>query len=84
VLCGAMHREEREFILRFEVSSSFPDDYDGEHDGYAWAREFEGIAAEIVAAAARVVAQHPGWTVRGGNRGRSSQDEVTLVVERAC
>jgi hypothetical protein len=79
-----LHREDGEFILRFELTASFPEDYDGELDGHVWAREFEGIAAEIVAAAARLVAQRPGWTVRGGNRGRSSLDEVTRVAERRC
>jgi hypothetical protein len=76
--------EEREFTLRFELRCEFPEDYQGEQDGYAWAQEFRAMAGEMVAAAAAVVARHPGWTVRGGNRGRSSDDEVTLVLERAC
>jgi hypothetical protein len=76
--------EEREFNLRFVLRASFGDDYDGEEDGYAWAAELPGIAAEIVAAAAAVVSRHPGWSVRGGNRGRSSEDEVTLVLEKSC
>jgi hypothetical protein len=76
--------EEREFVLRFELRAEFGEDYEGDDDGYAWARDFPGMAAEIVQAAAAVVARHPGWTVRGGNRGRSSEDEVTLVLERTC
>jgi len=76
--------EEREFTLRLELRAEFPDDYQGEEDGYAWVKEFPAIAAEIVAAAAAVVARHPGWKVRGGNRGRSSEDEVTLVLEKSC
>jgi hypothetical protein len=76
--------EEREFTLRFELRCAFPDDYAGELDGFAWAEEFRAIAGELVAAAAQVVARHPGWCVRGGNRGRSSEEEITLVAERAC
>ncbi len=76
--------EQREFTLRFELRAQFGEDYQGEDDGYEWAKEFPAIAAEIVSAAAAVVARHPGWTVRGGNRGRSSDDEVTLVLERSC
>jgi hypothetical protein len=77
------HVEQREFTLRLELRASFPEDYQGDRDGYEWMAEFPAIAAEIVSAAARVVAGHPGWSVRGGNRGRSSQDEITLVLERA-
>jgi hypothetical protein len=76
--------EEREFTLRFELRAEFPEDYQGEADGYEWAKEFPGIAAEIVSAAAAVIARHQGWKVRGGNRGRSSEDEVTLVLEKSC
>jgi hypothetical protein len=76
--------EEREFNLRFELRAAFGDDYQGDEDGYAWTKEFPGIAAEIVAAAASIVARHPGWSVRGGNRGRSSEDEITLVLEKSC
>ena len=76
--------EQREFTLRFELRAEFGDDYQGDADGYEWAKEFPGMAAEIVSAAAQVVARHPGWSVRGGNRGRSSEDEITLVLERSC
>lgn len=74
--------EQRDFTLRFEVRCSFPPEYEGEEDGYEWAQQFRPIAAEIVAAAAAVVRRHGGWAVHTGNRGRSSEDEVTLVVER--
>jgi hypothetical protein len=74
--------EEREFNLRFEVRCAFPPDYQGELDGYAWAEEWKPLAAEIVRAAAAAVAARPGWRVRPANRGRPSEDEVTLVVER--
>ena len=74
--------EEREFVLRLELRCPFPADYDGDEDGYAWVEEFRPIAAEIVQAAAAAVRAHPGWRVRAGNRGRSTEDEVTLVLER--
>lgn len=75
--------EEREFTLRFELRAEFPEDYDGEADGYEWAKEFPGIAAEMVHAVVGVIARHPGWKVHPRNRGRSSEDEVTLVLDRA-
>jgi hypothetical protein len=74
--------EEREFVLRLELRCPFPADYEGDEDGYAWVEQFRPIAAEIVHAAAAAVRAHPGWKVRTGNRGRSTEDEVTLVLER--
>jgi hypothetical protein len=74
--------EEREFTLRFELRCEFPDDYDGEEDGYEWAKELREIAPELVEAAVRVIKRRPGWTVRPKNRGRSSEDEITLVLEK--
>jgi hypothetical protein len=75
--------EERDFTLRFDLRSTFEEDYEGELDGYAWLREFQDrIAPQVVEAAVRAIRGHPGWTVRPGNRGRAIEDEVTLVVER--
>jgi hypothetical protein len=74
--------EERQFTLRFEVQCPFPDDYDGEQDGYEWWPAFTALAAEVVRAAAHTITARPGWKVRPANRGRPSDEEVTLVVER--
>ena len=74
--------EQREFTIRLDVRCAFPDDYQGEADGYEWWRDFPALAAEIVQAAAQIVARHPGWSVRPANRGRPADEEVTLVVER--
>ncbi len=74
--------EEKEFVLRLEARCEFPDDYDGEDDGYAWVEGFQPLAAEIVRAAAAVLARHPEWRVRTSNRGRPADEEVTLVIDR--
>jgi hypothetical protein len=74
--------EAREFTLRLEVRCAFPADYDGDDDGYAWWAEVEPATAEIVRAAAAILAARPGWRVRPANRGRPASEEVTLVVER--
>jgi hypothetical protein len=76
------YTEEREFALRFSVRCAFPDDYEGDADGFAWWEEFSAISAEIVQAAAQIVARRPGWKVRPANRGRPADEEITLVVER--
>jgi hypothetical protein len=74
--------EEREFTLRFELRCQFPDDYQGELDGYEWAAEFPGIASDILRAAVQVIGRRPGWRIHPANRGISSDREVTLVLER--
>ena len=76
------HVEEREFVLRLELRCTFPADYDGDEDGYAWAEAFHPIAAEITRAAAAAVRAQPGWRVRPGNRGRPADEEVLLIVDR--
>jgi hypothetical protein len=78
-----MHVEEKEFSLRLELRCAFAEDYEGERDGYEWTEEARAMLAQVVAAAAQVVARTPGWKVRPANRGRSSDDEVTLVAERS-
>ena len=77
-----MHVEEKEFTLRLELRCSFPDDYEGEEDGYQWAAELPSMASSVLAAAVQALSRYPGWKLRPRNRGRSTEDEVTLVVER--
>jgi hypothetical protein len=77
------HVEEREFTLRLAVRCTFPEGYEGEADGYAWWEEFPTLAAEVVRAAREVVSRRAGWTCRPANRGRPTDEEVTLLVERA-
>lgn len=74
--------EEREFVLRFDLRCAFPDDYEGEADGYEWAKELPALTAELVQAAIATIRRREGWQVRAGNRGRPTDEEITLVVER--
>jgi len=74
--------EEREFTLRFELRCEFPENYEGDADGFEWVKDFPAIAAQIVQSAAAIVRQHSGWTVRPANRGRPTDEEVTLLVTR--
>jgi hypothetical protein len=75
------HVEEKEFTLRVEVRCVFPADYDGDADGFAWAEALPALTAEIVRAAS-AAASRAGFSVRTGNRGRPSDEEVTLILER--
>ena len=74
--------EEREFTLRFEVRCEFPEDYQGESDGYEWFKAFPPLASEAMRAVVAVIQKDGGWKVRTSNRGRSTEDEVTLVLDK--
>jgi hypothetical protein len=74
--------EERELVVRLQFRRGFPDDYEGEDDGYEWARVLPEIGAEVVRAAVAALQARPGWKVRGGNRGRPTDEELTLIVEK--
>jgi hypothetical protein len=76
------HVEEREFVIRLELRCAFPEDYEGDEDGFAWYEAFRPIAGEIARAAAAAVRARPGWRVRPGNRGRPADEEVLLIVDR--
>lgn len=74
--------EEREFNLRLVLRCEFPEDYEGELDGYVWADEVPEISNEIVRSAIALLTRRASWTVSGGNRGRPTEDEVTLILEK--
>jgi hypothetical protein len=74
--------EEREFTLRLVVRCEFPDEYEGELDGYEWAKEMPDMTSEVFRAAVAALQKRPGWKLRGGNRGRPVEDEMTLILER--
>lgn len=76
------YTEEREFTLRLVLRAEFPEDYDGDQDGYEWAKEVPALTSDLVHAVAAVLGRRPGWRLHGGNRGRPATDEATLVLER--
>ena len=75
------YSEQRDFTLRIELRRAFPETYDGDDDGYAWVEGVQPALAEIVRAAAAILAQRGGFRVHPANRGRPADEEVTLVAE---
>jgi hypothetical protein len=78
----ADHVEEREFTLRLVFRTAFSEDYEGERDGLAWTDEADAIIAAAVRAASAAIRNAPDWKVTAGNRGRPTEDEVTLEISR--
>ena len=76
------HTETREFTFHLTFNAQFSDDYDGDDDGYAWAQKLPTIEAAMLRALVAVVGEDKAWSIRTTNRGRSSEDEVALVLER--
>ncbi len=78
-----MYREEKTFTLRFSLETSFPDDYEGEEDQFAWVREWESrIKPQVLKQVFESLRQHPAWSSHVRNRGVSPADEIEIVLER--
>ncbi len=76
------YTESATWVVRLEARAAFPEDYDGELDGYEWRKAFyESVQPRVLAAVLRELGQLEGWKLRGGNRGMASQDEVLLHLE---
>lgn len=73
--------EDKTFTLRFSLEVRFPDDYDGEEDGYAWLKEWEeGVKPELLKAVRSVLRNHADWLIHVRNRGKSQEDEIEFAM----
>ncbi|MDF0644380.1 MAG: hypothetical protein P0111_10135 [Nitrospira sp.] len=78
-----MHREEKTFRLRFSLEVSFPEDYEGEEDEFAWVHDWEArIKPQLLKSVFDSLRQHPAWSAHIRNRGISPVDEIEVVVSR--
>jgi len=78
-----MHREEKTFRLRFSLEVSFPEDYEGEEDEFAWVRDWEArIKPQLLKSVFDSLRQDPAWSAHIRNRGISPVDEIEVVVSR--
>jgi hypothetical protein len=76
--------EERELVVRLHLRAEFPDDYDGEGDGYEWYRAFDGkVRPELLREIVRVLAGQHGYRVTPLNRGMDTHEEIELRVDCA-
>lgn len=74
------YTEELTWVIRIEASAAFPDDYQGEMDGYAWRERFEALQPRLLGALVRELGLHPEWRAHPANRGRPASDEITIEL----
>ncbi len=78
-----MYHEEKTFTVRFSLEVSFSDDYDGEADQQGWVREWEAVMKpDVIKTVFESLRQHPAWAAHVRNRGKSSSDEIEIVLTR--
>jgi hypothetical protein len=78
-----MFREEKTFTVRFSLEATFPEDYEGDADNYAWLQEWEKhIKPELLKLIFDSLRRRQAWNVHVRNRGLSPQDEIEVAMER--
>ena len=76
-----MYQEEKTFTVRFSLEAHFPEDYEGEDDGYAWQQDWETrVMPGVVKSIFTNLRQYPSWSARIRNRGVSQSDEIEISL----
>lgn len=79
----ADHREERTYTVQLRLSAAFPDDYEGDDDGYEWHAHFDRVVRpKLARAVIETLLADGGWKVTPASRGHSESDHLELLVER--
>jgi hypothetical protein len=78
-----MHREEQSFSIELHLVAEFPDDYEGDDDGYVWLERFgRELRPELARALFAAVSQIPGWTAVAAPRGRDPARALEIEIRR--
>jgi hypothetical protein len=77
------HREERQFTITLHLSAEFPEDYEGDDDGYTWHDDFERrVRGRVIAAVIDALRSEPSWQVVPAPRGRPPSEAIDIDVRR--
>jgi hypothetical protein len=77
------YREEKSYTIRLHLVAEFPDDYEGEEDGYEWHAHFDRtVRPRIARAIVDAFLCEPGWKVTPVARGADDHEELEFLVER--
>lgn len=75
------HREERDFAIHLHLAAEFPEDYEGELDGFAWHKRFqERVRPALLRAIVDVLRTESSAEVVSAPRGRSPEDAAEFNV----
>jgi len=78
-----MYQEDKTFTLRFSLEAQFPDDYEGDDDYHAWVQNWERqIKPDLIKTVFESLRRTPEWKAHTRNRGKSSDEEIEIVLER--
>lgn len=78
-----MYQEEKTFQFYFSLEAHFPDDYEGQDDEYAWLQDWDArVKPELLKTIFDSLRQHPSWTARVRNRGKSTDDEIEIALTK--
>ena len=74
--------EERELVIRLHLRAEFPENYEGERDGYEWYRDFDtNVRPELLRELLQLLTSQRGYRVTPLNRGLDTHEELELRVE---
>lgn len=77
------YREERELVIRLSLSAEFPEDYEGEDDGFTWYRDFDAnVRPALLRELLRALTREGRFKVTPVNRGLDAHQELEIQVER--
>ncbi len=77
------YREDRTYTVQLRLSAAFPDDYEGDDDGYEWHAHFDRVVRpKIARAVIETLLADGGWKITPSNRGQSESEQLELLVER--
>jgi hypothetical protein len=77
------YREERTYTVQLRLSATFPDDYEGDADGYEWHAHFDRVVRpKIARAVIDTLLADGSWKITPASRGQSESDHLELLVER--
>ncbi len=78
-----MFQEEKTFTFRFSLEATFPDEYEGDEDNYAWLQDWEKrIKPELLHVLFTSLRQNASWTSHVRNRGMSPETEIEIVMTK--
>ncbi len=78
-----MYHEEKTFAFRFSLEATFPDEYEGDEDNYAWLQDWEKrIKPELLHVLFTSLRQNTSWAAHVRNRGMSPEAEIEVVMTK--